>query len=183
MNATLIVFGLLASIVVYMLKAVLEREYWWIARNIGRLMIRGAAVLHPREGRRERVAEWLAELDAAADQQVTAIAFAGGIFLAASTERLRYLRGKLMNRTFRRETKPPSKRRAINSDELLRWFQLAENIGYDELTREATAQGWTVSHTAGTQMVLLSRSDDTGRTVIQLPYAREPRGDTKDMEA
>lgn len=85
----------------FVLKLILEREYWLVAGGTARLLIRVSARLLPRSIRTGRRNEWLAELDVFLQQERAAITFALGTL--RSVPRMR----RATRRASRQDLAPP----------------------------------------------------------------------------
>ncbi|HEX3908257.1 MAG TPA: hypothetical protein VHW92_10050 [Mycobacteriales bacterium] len=73
----------LAAGVVFLAKLVMQNEYWPLANAIGSVVVRLAGLILPRQGRADRVAEWLGELGEKCRAQESGLTYALGTIPAA----------------------------------------------------------------------------------------------------
>jgi hypothetical protein len=139
-------------VTVYLVRLVLEHEYWWFAKRLGQLMVTLATLVLPKGQRVSRKAEWLGELDTLADKERAAFGFALGAVSSAVKARAIHIR-RTDHRTKLRSRAIPETQGVIGP------IQLVIATNYDRFVVDALKGGWTVSRTSGSESVLLTRGD------------------------
>lgn len=146
----------LVGVLLFVAKLVVEHEYWWFAKKLGQLTILASSCVLPKAQRHERRAEWLAELDASVEERSSAVGFALGTLAAAVSGRVVALSAKSRGPDAVADPDRFSRVGVIGP------IELVITTNYDSFVEDALKGGWTVSRTAGSTRVLLSRSGQDG---------------------
>jgi hypothetical protein len=157
-----------------LLRTILDAEYTWWGAKLARAITRVAGRLVPRADRTSRAAEWLAELEVLQQQSIAGVLMALGLLTAAANMRATAVARRTL-RLVRREPCPQTVGVAV----LVRDRSVNITVTGRDVTTVlqdlAAAVGMAVSHTAGTDTVILTATHDgihttkVGRLVATAP--------------